>query len=784
MTDLVQYGGILSLHADAADLSPRADDEPWGVIPQRLRVGISSGDGAHLQTGGTLTVNGGEVAVYGDFALGTEAGAIAEFNLGGGSHMVNGNFYVGPDLVNPDGMSGMTRYVHGGGCAGSRVEDGFTGSTVVMGNYNFAGTGECFEDEQFDAKEQGLSGEVVFMGDSTQTVLHAADPDAYFSSVTLLSTSLQTAGGIVLSAPVVQNAYGTLTLRRGIIDTVGETYAWTMHNTTSEDSLAGRNTAIEGGVMRGSRDSYVNGPITRAVAVGHAGGGSVTGGYLFPVGSANTDSTATRQVDHFRPLTLQFPDDLGTTGHVTVDYVQHLAAETMQWPENGLVVDGFGGATLTLDALADQFWMITLDDIPAHDPNIRVAAQGLPNVFDAKGLRLIQWDCDPDNPGGAMNPRLAGVYDLEDDETDTDDESFAANDRINGILNLTQEGLEVGNCNIIGVASNFLQNPINMPQVSGGFAKVQYVQNVADTPVDIYMDGNRVGNDWVFQTATHFANVVGGEHTIDVVAASAPDNASPLASLTQLFVHEGTYNVILHGDASELSVKVVDGVRLDALDDNSVEFYVVHGARELGPVDIRLINPVDNSEVLQLVANNIDWDDVGAYISLAPGGYNFEITTANNDRQIDVFRLELREFRRQTFVLNLSGSGKSSAEGISMLGVENDGNTFFPLVITSAESEEELPTEFALIGNYPNPFNPSTSIQVDLPESAEVTVQLIDMLGRQVMALPAQQLEAGARRTVEVNATSLASGTYLYRVIAKSASGTNNMDSGRMVLVK
>ena len=168
---------------------------------------------------------------------------------------------------------------------------------------------------------------------------------------------------------------------------------------------------------------------------------------------------------------------------------------------------------------------------------------------------------------------------------------------------------------------------------------------------------------------------------------------------------------------------------------------------------------------------------------MAPGGYNFEITTANNDRQIDVFRLELQQYRQQTFVLNLSGSGKSSAEGVSMFGVEQDGTVFNPAVITAAETEEELPTEFALKGNYPNPFNPSTSIQIDLPEKAEVTIQIVDMLGRHVMTVPAREIEAGAKRSVEVNAARLASGTYLYRVIAKSVSGTN-IESGRMMLIK
>ena len=90
---------------------------------------------------------------------------------------------------------------------------------------------------------------------------------------------------------------------------------------------------------------------------------------------------------------------------------------------------------------------------------------------------------------------------------------------------------------------------------------------------------------------------------------------------------------------------------------------------------------------------------------------------------------------------------------------------------------------YELRGNYPNPFNPATRIQFDLPETADVTVEIIDMLGRNVMTLPARQFEAGVGRNVEVNATNLASGTYLYRVIAQTATDTM-VKTGRMMLIK
>jgi hypothetical protein len=77
------------------------------------------------------------------------------------------------------------------------------------------------------------------------------------------------------------------------------------------------------------------------------------------------------------------------------------------------------------------------------------------------------------------------------------------------------------------------------------------------------------------------------------------------------------------------------------------------------------------------------------------------------------------------------------------------------------ENEVGLPSEFALKGNYPNPFNPSTSIRFDLPETADVRIVVVDMLGREVIALPVQTFAAGANRNVQIDASRLASGTYL-----------------------
>ncbi len=98
-------------------------------------------------------------------------------------------------------------------------------------------------------------------------------------------------------------------------------------------------------------------------------------------------------------------------------------------------------------------------------------------------------------------------------------------------------------------------------------------------------------------------------------------------------------------------------------------------------------------------------------------------------------------------------------------------------------ASEAVPEVFALQGNYPNPFNPTTSIRIDLPEAAQVHVAVFDLLGRQVMTTPVVSLVAGANRSVDLDASALSSGTYVYRVVAHMKDAVA-VGTGRMVLVK
>lgn len=103
--------------------------------------------------------------------------------------------------------------------------------------------------------------------------------------------------------------------------------------------------------------------------------------------------------------------------------------------------------------------------------------------------------------------------------------------------------------------------------------------------------------------------------------------------------------------------------------------------------------------------------------------------------------------------------------------------------IVGIGSSPDLPERFALQGNYPNPFNPETTLRLDLPEAAQVRVELYDVLGRRVMTVPARPLSAGRDVQLRIDASALTSGAYVYRVVAETATGTEAA-SGKMMLLK
>lgn len=94
------------------------------------------------------------------------------------------------------------------------------------------------------------------------------------------------------------------------------------------------------------------------------------------------------------------------------------------------------------------------------------------------------------------------------------------------------------------------------------------------------------------------------------------------------------------------------------------------------------------------------------------------------------------------------------------------------------------PNKFSMGQNYPNPGNPKTKIDYELPFNAMVRIIIYNMLGEEVSTIVNEQKDAGYY-SAEFNGSNLASGVYFYRIIANDiSSSTNATKTMKMILVK
>ena len=95
----------------------------------------------------------------------------------------------------------------------------------------------------------------------------------------------------------------------------------------------------------------------------------------------------------------------------------------------------------------------------------------------------------------------------------------------------------------------------------------------------------------------------------------------------------------------------------------------------------------------------------------------------------------------------------------------------------------EIPTEFELGSNYPNPFNPTTTFTYSLPETGKVMIQIFDITGRRVRLLVNEEKDAGIYKVQWDGRNDaghqVASGMYLYQIRSGSF-----VDAKKMMLVK
>lgn len=174
----------------------------------------------------------------------------------------------------------------------------------------------------------------------------------------------------------------------------------------------------------------------------------------------------------------------------------------------------------------------------------------------------------------------------------------------------------------------------------------------------------------------------------------------------------------------------------------------------------------------RFIVNYPENDDI--YYSI----YDFNGNVVENDKHVCSYANTTRN------VFKTAVSGDDIYYFWSEINDNSTGQDVFGKVISfddlTSLKNKEAPNSFSLSQNYPNPFNPVTTIRFTIPESANMTLKLYDVLGREVKTILYGEFSAGLHKT-ELNASFLSSGVYFYKL--ESADGRFN-DVKKLMLLK
>jgi hypothetical protein len=138
-----------------------------------------------------------------------------------------------------------------------------------------------------------------------------------------------------------------------------------------------------------------------------------------------------------------------------------------------------------------------------------------------------------------------------------------------------------------------------------------------------------------------------------------------------------------------------------------------------------------------------------------------------------------------SFVYNLYGEGRTNNDGVteSTIFICRFDTAKYPMADVQTIAESENPAEFATINNYPNPFNPSTTIEFNLTKPGLTNLSVYNIAGQKVCELVSSDMTAGKHSVIwngrNSKGTPVSSGIFFTRLETK-----DSVISNRMMLIK
>lgn len=326
---------------------------------------------------------------------------------------------------------------------------------------------------------------------------------------------------------------------------------------------------------------------------------------------------------------------------------------------------------------------------------------------------------------------------------------------------------------------------------TGQTARVQVIHNSADAAasvVDVYLNDGLLIDDFEFRTASPFIDAPAGvDFDITIQPSNSTDTTNGLWRNTYNLMSGETYVLIADGivsasgytPATAFDIYVYPMGREMSSASGNTDVLVFHGATDAPVVDV-----VEVLAGAGTIVDNLAFGSYAGYLELATADYRLAIKDETGSTTVATYEAPLATLGLQDSSIVVFASGfltpanNSNGPAFGLWVSLPSGGAAIPLPTTVTSIGDDLtgnvPLEFALESNYPNPFNPTTTIKYSIPQANRVSLRVYDLTGKEVAEIVDNYMEAGLH-SVNFNAADLASGIYFYRIDAGNFSAIRKM---------
>ena len=331
-----------------------------------------------------------------------------------------------------------------------------------------------------------------------------------------------------------------------------------------------------------------------------------------------------------------------------------------------------------------------------------------------------------------------------------------------GILVFNRVGNYDYICTIGSHASQGMVGTIIVNEVVRETANLQIIHNSPYQVIDIYVDGEISLTQVPYRSSTGQVKL-----PTKTVLGIAPTGQEIIAELALDLDQSESYVITafgIVGDNNKPLNLLSSSLTQNAPNDDNVTIKLMHGVTDAPTVDIYANG--------SLIFENISYGKYSDYINVETNNYTIDVKAHGDDNTVASFDAPFNSYGGRSGIVVASGFLAQSEQDstFALIFATPDGETLqlvpFKTNLSIQDEKSIIASDIYSISNYPNPFNPVTSINYSLAKGSNINIVIYDILGNVVKEVYSG-FQTPGKKSINWNATNfkgetVSTGIYFY----------------------